>query len=577
MDYPPLESYMQCSIVEAILAFDELIVQLTKEILEGTDPRFQVNIVERIIWKDRKTQHMWLLKVTIYNVKYTDAGIYYCAWARETRDAYQEVQINVIHPEPDLTIREAMKGLFPNPVRAAKAKCEGNYACALALLQRSVLRNEVEGEYWICMQLQSVWKTQQITSEMLYPEKNKCDMPRQMTVIMQMADNIRANRALRFALKDYNCSYPGLPFKGPAFQVQSHLTDLCICATKGKHYVGMSDCRTTITVNKTVQSKSNCTVRYQNGTTEDFGCPFSHLDSAPGMIWTCGGMAYYHLDEGDWRGCCYPALLSTGTTVLVKRDSETIMGNAVQQTREKRDVNSMPNRYNGYKTVDPWTTPGENIGWSLAGFFTGVGTTVALNKINGLAWQVLSLENDTAHALGLITDELKKMREAVIQNRLVLDLLTSEKRGVCKMLGVSSCFYIPDNSDNITDILTHMRESIPEPRKDDSWFSWLDSLWGGWGTWIFTTVVPIIVLLLIVLLIAPCLIQCINNFIVHTIASLTTRGTYQVMLSAQQEGARPPAPDPRPNNEPDKDDYSSYAHVYQLELEGHYRNAESAV
>ncbi|KAI2645838.1 Endogenous retrovirus group 3 member 1 Env polyprotein [Labeo rohita] len=182
----------------------------------------------------------------------------------------------------------------------------------------------------------------------------------------------------------------------------------------------MSDCRTTITVNNTVQGKSDCTVRYQNRTIEHFGCPFSQLDSAPGMIWTCGGMAYYHLDEGDWRGCCYPALLSTGTTVLVKRGSETIMGNAAQQSREKRDVNSMPNRYNGYKTVDPWTTLGENIGWSLAGFFTEVGTTVALNKINGLAWQVLSLENDTAHALGLITDELKKMKEAVIQNRLVL-------------------------------------------------------------------------------------------------------------------------------------------------------------
>uniref|UniRef100_A0A8C1ZZI2 ERVV2 protein n=1 Tax=Cyprinus carpio TaxID=7962 RepID=A0A8C1ZZI2_CYPCA len=87
-----------------------------------------------------------------------------------------------------------------------------------------------------------------------------------------------------------------------------------------------------------------------------------------------------------------------------------------------------------------------------------LGTAVALNKINGLAWQVLSLENDTAHALGLITEELKKMREAVVQNRLVLDLLTSQQGGVCKMLGVSCCFYIPDNSDNITNIVDHMKE-----------------------------------------------------------------------------------------------------------------------
>uniref|UniRef100_A0A8C1XN37 Uncharacterized protein n=1 Tax=Cyprinus carpio TaxID=7962 RepID=A0A8C1XN37_CYPCA len=100
------------------------------------------------------------------------------------------------------------------------------------------------------------------------------------------------------------------------------------------------------------------------------------------------------------------------------------------------------------------------IGWSKASFFPGVGTTVALNKINGLAWQVLSLENDTAHALGLITEELKKMREA--------------DGGVCKMLGVSCCFYIPDNSDNITNIVDHMKESIPDPKRaDSSWFDWL--------------------------------------------------------------------------------------------------------
>uniref|UniRef100_A0A8C1PNN3 Uncharacterized protein n=1 Tax=Cyprinus carpio TaxID=7962 RepID=A0A8C1PNN3_CYPCA len=48
---------------------------------------------------------------------------------------------------------------------------------------------------------------------------------------------------------------------------------------------------------------------------------------------------------------------------------------------------------------------------------------------------VLSIENDSALVLGLITEELKKMREAVIQNRLVLDILTLGKRGVSKMLG----------------------------------------------------------------------------------------------------------------------------------------------
>ncbi len=111
----------------------------------------------------------------------------------------------MIQPEPDLTIQEAITELFPDPinlpqdvsakdivfimssdlgdgnkeVRAAKAKCDGNYACALAQLQRGVLKSETEGKCWICMQLHSVWKTQKITSEMVCLEENKSDMPKQ--------------------------------------------------------------------------------------------------------------------------------------------------------------------------------------------------------------------------------------------------------------------------------------------------------------------------------------------------------------------------------------------------------------
>ncbi len=66
--------------------------------------------------------------------------------------------------------------------------------------------------------------------------------------------------------------------------------------------------------------------------------------------------------------------------------------------------------------------------------FLGVGTTVTINKVNGLAWTVLAIANATENALSMINDEMRHLREAVIQNRLVLDLLTAEKGGVCKML-----------------------------------------------------------------------------------------------------------------------------------------------
>jgi len=67
-----------------------------------------------------------------------------------------------------------------------------------------------------------------------------------------------------------------------------------------------------------------------------------------------------------------------------------------------------------------------------------------LNKINGLAWTVLAKANSTENALTMINDEMKRIRDAVIKNRLELDMLSAEKGWLCKMLGTLCCFYIPD-------------------------------------------------------------------------------------------------------------------------------------
>ncbi len=172
-------------------------------------------------------------------------------------------------------------------VRVAKTKFEGNDACALALLQRKVLKSEVDWECWIFMQLHAAWKTYPVTPETVC-HKDKCEVPRQMSKILQMMDNLKANRAITFDIKEYNCSHVGLPFKGPAFHVQSHPVDLCICSNYGKHYVGMSDCRNILTLNRTSVSHS-CNIKFSNQTTRSCICPFSHIApqelSGPGEEW----------------------------------------------------------------------------------------------------------------------------------------------------------------------------------------------------------------------------------------------------------------------------------------------------
>ncbi|XP_056599721.1 endogenous retrovirus group 3 member 1 Env polyprotein-like isoform X2 [Triplophysa dalaica] len=370
-----------------------------------------------------------------------------------------------------------------------------------------------------------MWRTLDLTADMLVNDKGDCNMPKQMSLVVQKTLNIREGRPPTSVMRDYNNSCTGEPFQGPAFYLNARPAELCVCSKSGRHIVGMSNCRNEITLSQSNNGHHNCTIQYLNKTTEGFECPFSHLDCSPGMVLVCGETAYYHLDAGEWKGCCYAAILSTGTSIMEKTNLATSLN------RHKREV-KLPNYYGGHKISDPWTTPWENVGLSLAGLFTGTGTTVALKKINGLAWQVLSLENDTAQALNLISNELKKMRVAVVQHRLALDILTAEKGGVCKMLGVSCCFSIPDYADNVTDVVKHMRESVREPTPvDATWFQWLDSLSGGWGYWITGTVIPVVMTILALLLFLPCMLQCVVGCVKRSVTSFTTKGTDRMMLA----------------------------------------------
>ncbi|MGL5566540.1 MAG: hypothetical protein ACRDC4_12530, partial [Plesiomonas sp.] len=249
-----------------------------------------------------------------------------------------------------------------------------------------------------------------------------------------------------------------------------------------------------------------------NGTSVNFTCPFDSLrDTSPAAVWVCGDRAYHFMPTRNWEGCCYPALMNVGTSVYLP-------GN---EHRPKRDVTSaigpLPDRYKGYVLSDPWTTPGANVGWSI---FLGVGTAVTINKINGLAWTVLAMANNTEHALTMINAEMTQIRGAVIQNRLVLDMLTAEKGGVCKMLGLSCCFHIPDYSDNITNVINHMRMAVKAPeRAEKTWFEWLTDL-KSWTSWVGFTVLPILAIILLILICLPCIFPCITGIVQRSITSV---------------------------------------------------------
>lgn len=489
------------------------------------DERFQVYAV------DEMNNNRYGMRVDLRRATLADQGRYYCALDLAGTDWYETIDIMVVKatgsqtattatpllspvsPEVEQATEEELtwmgdedmsKGQTNPEVQKAMMKCQGNKACALAMLQKEEL--EIKTSCWICLQISHAWKAVPLTAATV--NETKCLIPQQMTDVLKTVVDLEEGRTPKRQPAD-NCDhiqqYNNTDITIPPLRVTYTQGDVCICFNRPRLIkTGWSDCRIKINVHD--RTMDNCTATINNKEI-NFTCPFNKPnESSPAAVWVCGDRAYHRLPKREWSGCCYPALMNVGTSVYLP-------GKIVK--RERRDVKifpgTLPNHYAGYTLTDPWTTPGANIGWSI---FLGVGTAITINKINGLAWTILAIANGTENALTLINDEMRLLRDAVIQNRLVLDMLTAERGGVCKMLGVSCCFNIPDYSDNITNIIEHMREAVKEPeRTDNQWAGWIASLWEGWMYWIIQTVLPIVVIGILILLCLPCIMRCISSSI----------------------------------------------------------------
>ncbi|KAK7160645.1 hypothetical protein R3I93_008336 [Phoxinus phoxinus] len=408
---------------------------------------------------------------------------------------------------------DTSKGQINPEVQKAMMKCQGNKACALAILQKEEL--EIKTSCWMCLQMSHAWKAVPLMAETV--KETKCLIPQQMTDVLKTVVDLEEGRTPTKQPAD-DCEhiqqYNNTEIVIPPLRVTYAQGDVCVCFNRPRLLkTGWSDCRVKINVHD--RAMNNCTATINN-TAINFTCPFHKPNkSSPAAVWVCGDRAYHRLPKKDWSGCCYPALMNVGTSVYLPSS----IGK-----RERRDVTILPGvlpkYYAGYTLTDPWTTPGANIGWSI---FLGVGTAITINKINGLAWTVLAIANSTENALTLISDEMRQLRDAVIQNRLILDMLTAERGGVCKMLGISCCFNIPDYSDNITNIIEHMREAVKEPeRANNQWAGWIMSFWGDWMHWIIQTVLPIVVIGILIILCLPCIIRCISSSVQRSVRAGTS-------------------------------------------------------
>ena len=99
----------------------------------------------------------------------------------------------------------------------------------------------------------------------------------------------------------------------------------------------------------------------------------------------------------------------------------------------------------------------------------------------------------------------------VLQNRLALDILTATQGGACAIIHTQCCTCIPDMNTNVTHFTKHMNKMIEAmDTPEASIASLLETLAS--SPW-WTTILITIILIVLFLLFAPCICNCITEFV----------------------------------------------------------------
>lgn len=185
-----------------------------KTLAPDSDPRFIIT----------KLQNSNGAQITISDVKTTDAGAYWYGIQYPSFDMYKQLRI-VIHKPPT---RHSLSPSTPtevdvtsptpetqnnhmddldivdhkdDTVQQTLKQCNGNSACALALLHKKAL--DIPGDCWVCHALTARWQARPLTANIVFQEHmkeswtenahDKCNIPLGMIMLLNAGKQIRNN------------------------------------------------------------------------------------------------------------------------------------------------------------------------------------------------------------------------------------------------------------------------------------------------------------------------------------------------------------------------------------------------
>ncbi|XP_025754074.1 uncharacterized protein LOC112842157 [Oreochromis niloticus] len=263
--------------------------------------------------------------------------------------------------------------------------------------------------------------------------------------------------------------------------------------------------------------------------------PISRAD----VWWWCGDPQIYDRMPRDWTGVCglVSLLLPVQVVKLSVTDITTTSREHWPKTRKKRAAPEKPGPDPTY--IDaigvPRGVPDEYklVDQVAAGFESSVCWWCTINKnvdrINYIHYNVQRLGNLTQAGFYAVAEQLRATSLMSFQNRIALDMLLSEKNGVCSMFGEQCCTFIPNNTaadGSLTRALEGLK-TLNEKMKEHSgvdtlmWDSWMD-MFGKYRSLVSSILVSIAVFAAILTLCGCCCIPCIRALINRLIATAIT-------------------------------------------------------
>ena len=308
--------------------------------------------------------------------------------------------------------------------------------------------------------------------------------------------------------------------------------DVCFsrkCFTTEDHYLGISTCKQKVT--------ATCGMMWDKGASETckykvpyvaplnltdtislqrpgYDNPFVRMPSSDGYgslrehVWVCGKSVYQSLRPG-WCGTCYLAKLVPSVILFPNLTHfHTDYAHYYVPSREKRSTVRVSPEEKGFGGVFPW--------W---------GTVNNAHKIDELALELENLTTLVGEGFLSLSPSIQGLRNVALQNRMALDLMLASQGGVCHIIGTDCCTYIPDISDNMTHIVSHLNDLLFKEKNKDSqmpegwnWGSWLTLT--GWKNVLLKFLTPILISFCVLVLLACFIVPCIKTMVATLIKSM---------------------------------------------------------